>query len=303
MTSSQTAMGIDYRSGRYYMALVRQDASERKVTALVMATASELMEHQALEGEDIIFSVPDDKVVVKNLRFSQADKWNTDLLARFERSQSRLDDENEFCFATLSTGQSNRRLGLVTRRRNLEQLTDSLFSSLNPAALSPKYEMRAVALGKGYLNFCHPEQGELVCLADFGDNVASICFVSGSNIIGLAHLPLSRFDRSGRHWPAPDGPALTGLNGEPGLKKMAVEFKTVVNFELPSLFEEGGTPPLSALIVSGDGSDSPVKSALEQHFQVPVTAPRIDGRFLGEDAAAVEAPLENYLVAMGLTVN
>jgi hypothetical protein len=296
-------MGIDYRSGRYYMARVRRDASERKVTALVTATESELMEHQALEGEDIIFSVPDDKVVIKNLHLSQAGRWDTDLLARFELSQSLLDDENEFCVATLTTGQSNRRLGLVTRRRNLEELTDSLFSTLNPAALSLKYEMRAVALGKGYLNFCHPEQGELICLADFGDNVASICFVSGGNIIGLAHLPLSQFDRSGRLWPAPDGPALSGLNSEPGLMKMAVEFKTVVNFRLPSLFEEGGTPPLSALIVSGDGSDSPVKSALGQHFQVPVTAPRIDGRFLQKESAAVEGPLEDYLVAMGLTVN
>ena len=288
-------MGIDYRSGRYYTARVRQDASERKVTALVTATESELKEHQVLQGEDIIFSVPDNEVVVKNLHLSQADKWDTDLLARFELSQSLLDDENEFCFATLSTGQPNRCLGLVTRRRNLEQLTDSLFSSLNPASLSPKYEMRAVALAKGYLNFCHPKQGELVCLADFGDNVASICFVSHGDIIGLAHLPPSWFDRSGS--------ALTGLNSEPGLKKMVVEFKTVVNFRLPSLFEEGVTPPLSALIVSGDGSDSPVKSTLEQHFQVPVTSPRIDRRFLGEDAAAMEGPLEDYLVAMGLTVN
>jgi hypothetical protein len=280
-------MGIDYRSGRYYMARVRRDAPERKVTALVTATASELKEHQTLEGEDIIFSVPDDKVVVKNLHLSQAGKWDTDLLARFELSQSLLDDENEFCVATLSTGQPNRRLGLVTRRRNLEELTDSLFSTLNPAALSLKYEMRAVALAKGYLNFCHPEQGELVCLADFGDSVASICFVSGGNIIGLAHLPLSQFD----------------LNSEPRLMKIAVEFKTVVNFRLPSLFKEGGTPPLSALIVSGHGSDSPVKSALEQHFQVEVTAPRIDKQFLGEDTVAVEDPLEDYLVAMGLTVN
>jgi hypothetical protein len=290
MTPNRTTMGIDYRSGRYYTARVRQDATEHKVTALVTATESELselMEHQVLEGEDVIFSVPDDEVVAKNVRLSQADIWDRDLLARFELSQSLLDDENEFCFATLSTGQPNRCLGLVTRRRNLEQLTGSLLSSLNPAAWSPKYEMRAVALGKGYLNFCHPEQGELVCLADFGDDVASICFVSGGNIIGLAHLPPGQFD----------------LNSERGLKKMAVEFKTVVNFRLPSLFEEGVTPPLSALIVSGDGSDPPVKSALEQHFQVPVTAPRIDKRFLEEEPAVVEGTLEDYLVAMGLTVN
>jgi len=295
MTSNQTTMGIDYRSGRYYTARVRQDASERKVIALVTSTESELKEPQVLQSEDVIFSVPDNEVMVKNLHFSQADRWNTDLLARFELSQSLLDDEYEFCFATLSTGQPNRCLGLVTRRRNLEQLTGSLLSSLNPAALLPKYEMRAIALGKGYLNFCHPEQGELVCLADFGDNVASICFMSGGNIIGLAHLPLSRFDRS--------GPALTGLNSEPGLMKMAVEFKTVVNFRLPSLFKERVAPPLSALIVSGDGSDSPVKSALEQHFQIPVTAPRIDKRFLQKEPAAVEGTLKDYLVAMGLTVN
>ena len=303
MTSNQTAMGIDYRSGRYYMARVRRDASERKVTALVTVTESELKEHQTLEGEDIIFSVPDNEVVVKNLHLSQGGRWDTDLLARFELSQSLLDNENEFCVATLSTGKLNRRLGLVTRRWNLEELTDSLFSTLNPAALSLKYEMRAIALGKGYLNFCHPEQGELVCLADFGDNVASICFISGGKIIDLAHLPFSQFDRSGRHWPAPDGPSLPGLNSEPELKKIAVEFKTVVNFRLPSLFEEGVTPPLSALIVSGDGRGSPVKSALEQHFQVAVTAPRIDKQFLQKEPKAIEDPLEDYLVAIGLTVN
>jgi hypothetical protein len=295
MTSNQTAIGIDYRSGLYYTARVRRDASGRKVTALVTVTESELKEHQTLEGEDIIFSVPDDKVVVKNLHLSQAGRWDSDLLARFELSQSLLDNENEFCVATLSTSQLNRRLGLVTRRRNLEELTDSLFSTLNPAALSLKYEMRAVALGKGYLNFCHREEGELVCLADFGDNVASICFISGGNIIALAHLPFSQFDRSGS--------ALSGLNSEPALMKMAVEFKTVVNFRLPSLFEEGVRPLLSALIVSGEGRDSPIKSALEQHFQVAVTAPRIDKEFLQKESKAIEEPLEDYLVAMGLTVN
>ena len=286
MTSSRTSMGIDYRCGRYCAARVRQDASGRKVTDLTTGAQSGLR-HQGVEGGDVIFSIPDNEVIVKNLHLSQGDRWNFNLCARFELSQSLLDDENEFCFAALSTGHPNRCLGLAARRCTLERLTAPLFSSLNAAALSPKYELRAVALGKGCLNFCHPEPGELICLADFSGDAASICFVLEGGIIGVAYLPTIRFD----------------LDTEPGLEKMAVEFKTVINFRLPSLFEEGAVPPLSALIISGDGLDSPVKPALEQRFRVAVSAPRIDRQLLEGEPAAMEEPLEDYLIAMGLTVN
>ncbi len=287
MTSNRNNLGIDYRSGRYYTARVCESDAGHKVTALVTTAKSELNVRRTLENGDVIFSVPDNEIMVKRLNLTETNEWNSDILARFELSQSLLDDEGEFYFAALSTGQTNRCLGLVTRRRSVERLAGSLLSLPDLAGQSLRCEMRAVALGKGYLNFCHPEQGELICLADFGDNIVSICFVSGTNVIGLAHLPFSRFD----------------LNSEQGIKRMAVEFKTVVNFELPSLFERGVTSPLSALIVTGHGGDGSVKSALEEHFRFPVTALRIDRRLLGVSPAVVEEPLEDYIVAMGLAAN
>jgi len=287
MMSNQTTIGIDCRSDLYYIAQVQHGQSECKITDLKTVTQSDLSDNVALEGANIIMAVPDNKVVIKNLHISGAARWDRDMLAQFELSQTLLDDENEFCFAALNTGNAKRYLGIMTRRRELEQIANSLFSSLGAFARSLKYEMRAVALGKGYINFCHSEQRELVCLTDFYNNAASIAFIFEQNIIGVAFLPTGRFDPE----------------TEEGLKKMAVELKTVISFKLASFFEEGIVPPLSTLLVSGNSSDNQIINILKQHFQIAVTKPRTDNRFLAETLTVKDVVIEDYLVAMGLTVD
>ncbi len=286
MTSQQIITGIDCRFGRYYVAQVKRDSSERKVTALMTAGESSLREKLALEGTDVVFAVPDNRVVVKNLRLRDTARWDADLLAQFELSQSLLDDEAEFCFATLSTGSRDHRLGLVTRQRNLAEITDPLLPS-SAAAMLPKYKMRAVALGKGYIAFCHAEQGGLVCLVDFRNDVASISFVLEGNILDVAGLAIGQFN--------PDT--------ECGLKTIAAELKTVVNFRMASLLEGEEKLPLSTLLISGCTGNSPIRTVLEHHFQIPVMPPRINKRWLAESPALTGTALEDYLIAMGLTVN
>lgn len=287
MTSNRITVGIDHRSGFYYAARVQQHASGPQVTALVKLEKSHLNGHHLFEEGELILAVPDNEVVVKNLHLNQTGSCDVSLQAQFEMSQSMLDQENEFCFDAVCTGSKNRYLSLATRRRHLERLTHVLFPQTERTALSPRYQMRTVALGKGYLNFCHPEEGEFVCLSDFSNDVTSICFILEGNIVGLAYQSTSQFD----------------LATEEGLKKVAVEFKTIVNFKLASICENGVSVPLSALVVSGDISEVRIRSALEQYFPVVVTTPRINSQFLADSSKASDIPLENYLVALGLTVN
>jgi len=286
MTSDQTSVGIDHRSGHYYLARVRHEASGHEVISLDTIAESDMQKDLVRAGEPVILAVPDNQVVVKNLRIHDEGRWEARHLAQFELSMSLLDDENEFCFAILPTRDANHCLGLMTRRRNLARIGNSLFpSGVGVADVSPKYEMQAVALGKGYINFCHPKGGDLVCLVDFGNDAASICIVLKHKIIDVACLSMDGF--------YPDQ--------EQGLNKMAIEIRTVVSFRLASLFHSSA-PPLSALHISGNVRDSSIGNVLEQHFQITVTTPKVNEQLLAASSVGVRSGLEKYLVAMGLAV-
>jgi len=285
MTSDKCTVGIDYLCGFYYAVKVQQRGSGPHVTALVRLEKPHLAEYHWLDDAEIILSVPDNEVIVKNLHLNRTGSWDVNLQTQFELSVLMLDGPEEFCFDTVYTGNKNRYLGLITRRQNLEQLSSLLFSEAESPVSSPKYRMRAVALAKGYLNFCHPEEGKFICLADFSDDIVSICFIHEGNIVGLAYLPTDRLDWSSTQ----------------GLKKIAVDFMTIVNYKLTSIHGDGVTEPLSALFVSGGSDKAGIRTALERYFSV-VTTPKIDTR-LFTDPTASDIPLENYLVSLGLTAN
>ncbi len=239
------------------------------------------------EKGKFVLSVPDNKVIVKSFNLDRTERWDARRQAQFEMSVSMLDSQDEFCFDIIYTGYNKRNLGLATRRQHLEQLTNAVFNQQSHTLTSLRYQMRAVALGKGYLTFCHPEGKGLECLVDFGDEVASLCFVLERHIVGLAHLSTSCFDFTTEH----------------ELKKMAVELKTIVNYKQASFLEDRCPGPLSALLVSGDNGNGEIRSVLQQRFPVAVSAPQVDDHLLTCSPQDSEVPLDSYIVALGLTVD
>lgn len=286
MNAPKARIGIDYRNGLFYAARVEHPAGRPEVKALIRFERSQLVGHHLLEGAKVIFGVPDSDVILKSISLNSR-RSDVQLEARFELAQSLLEDEKDFRFDTIATGQNNRYLGLIIRRTQMESNLRDLLGEASASFADSACQMRAAALARGYLTFCQLPRGDLICLADFGDRRLSIAFVYQARVIGLTHMALDRFD----------------LSTKPGLEKMAVEFKTIANFKLCSFFEDGITLPLSALIVSGDGIDREAIAAMEKYFPIELDHPRLNAGFFSGQSDMPGIPFEKYLVALGLTVD
>ena len=283
-------IGLDCRREYFYTARVQTGLGRPEVHTLARFKKEQLPEHELLRDSEIFFCVPDNEVIVKKVRVKKNNIADIEQLVHFELSRAMLDPEDSFRFSYLPVGHDDGYLGFIYRRNKLEAITRQLGLDMPERSLaSGGYLIRAAALGKGYLNFCRPVSEELVCLADFNDDTVSICFLYKNRIINLGYMNLKAgaFENDG------------------SIRKVAIDFKTLVNFKLSALSENGVTVPLSGLVLSGEGLDTKIRTIFAEFFPVGVAAPSvIEEYFIGYDASErTEIPLEKYLVALGLAVN
>ena len=286
MSAHGVKIGIDLRGGLYYAARIEEGAGRPDIKALARFERAHLADHELLKGGRVVMSVPDNRIVIKRIGLPENES-DPAAKAKFELSQMLLEDEKEFLFDLIDTGRNNQYLGLIVRREQIDACFSRYSGELFTTSDNTDYRMRAAALAKGYLTFCRPVGGDLVCLADFNDESVSIVFVFRGRTIGFTHASLENLD----------------LSVESDLQKMAIDFKTVINFALASLFEQGVTTPLSALVVSSDGPNGEITSALKTYFSIEIATAEINPGFLAERGDVAAIPMEKYLVALGLTIN
>jgi len=282
--TGSVGVGIDCGDGHFHLARVRQDAGWPQVQALARFEFSHVKEHRLFTGGRLAFSVGDHLVMTREVAVTDPGNFDSGLLAGFESMQSVLDDCDEFRFDCVPLGTDGRYQASTVRRSVLEHLTRPLESGFLDISGGVDYVLRSAALGRGYIMFSRPAPEAFVCLADLHDRVISVCFVYQGMIVGLTHLVTDRFN----------------LIGDAGLERMAVELRTLVNFKLASLSENGISIPLTSLVLSGEKADGRVRSVLQKYFSAQVEVPHIANSFFPDPAATSGVPLEKYLVALGL---
>ncbi len=286
MNDHQIKIGIDFRGDLFYVARVDYGAERPEVKALVRLEKQHLGEHHLLDGGQLILSVPDADVILKRLNLNGSSD-DIELRARFELVHAVMEDENRFYFDVIATGRESRYLGLIMRKERLENSLFELLDDRRSFFAGAAYRMRAAALADGYINFCRLTGGDLICLADFHRQSASIAFVYRNKIIDLSQISLKRFD----------------IATTKGVEKMSVELKTLVNFKVAALFDEGVTTPLSAMLVSGEGMTGQAIETMKRYFSLELTTPAVNSGFFNSQADLTDVPLEKYLVALGLAAN
>ena len=293
VNNNDITIGFDRRKDFCYAAKVRREVGRPLVERLLKFDNDHRPEKELRESARMIYAVPDNEVIVKNITLDPAETNRVELKARFELAQCLLEDECDFQFETIHTGIENKFIGTIIRNQLICSYNRGIMKN-GPVGdnrddlktdYAPIYSgcIRAVSLGRGYLTFCHRERGELMVLADFNEEIVSICFIYRDNIIGLGYMMLSGFN----------------LEEESYIEKLAVEFKTLINFKLASFHKDGITIPLSGLFLSGENVIEQVKRAIAPFFAVPVKSPRINTGYFPEPSQFSSIPLNDYLVSLG----
>jgi hypothetical protein len=234
-----------------------------------------------------VLSVPDSEVMVKLLCIGDENSESATDRLEFELAQCLLEDEENFEFRFHPVDDRGTYLGLVFRREALENLSLERGLPEHKEDGCFDFQLRSLALGRGYLTFCKKEEGELICLVDLSDAAASICLVHQQNVVDLAHLPLAGRD----------------LSSEREQQRLAVDLKTMLNFKLSVLRDRGISQPLAALILSGEHVDAEFRRVAQGYFPMGVRPPQVHPGFLDESLKGASVSTELFLVALGLTVN
>lgn len=283
MSEHNTRIGIDRRGDLFYVARVDHGSGRQEVKALLRLEQHHVGDHHLLQGGQSVLSLADENVLVKRLPIGGSD----DLMVRFELAQALPEQQTEYWFDSISSGIEGQVIGLIVRRDRLREYVDTTLGDHAAGFSDARYQMRAVALAAGYLNFCRRAGGEPVCLADFTRTSVSLAFTYQGMVVDVCHLPLGKFN--------PDS--------EEDNIRMAMEMKTLVNFRGAALFSEGITTPLSSLVVSGENVTNNMIGNIQKMFTIDISRPAINTGFFSSEADLTGVPLENYIVALGLAAN
>ncbi|UCC43774.1 MAG: hypothetical protein JSU65_11715 [Candidatus Zixiibacteriota bacterium] len=278
--SDPAVSGIDRRSEFLYLAEVVEPSVRPNVRRLERFRPRAGSDEMDVVAENLRLAVPDVEVIFKHLSLIGSDPRSLDARGRFELTRSVLEPENDYCFDLLCSSKHNRQVGLIYRHDRLAELTGYYGVK---GDVTGRYLARAAALGSGYLTFSRRVPGDLVALADYDGRLFSICLICKNEIVSLARLDL----------PVPDTSP----------ERTALELKTVINLKLADLAGSGINLPLSALILNGIPEGTEVWEAVARYFPAGITTPEINRGYLSENTACGNEAAEDYLVALGLTLN
>ncbi|MEW6051855.1 MAG: hypothetical protein AB1644_12450 [Candidatus Zixiibacteriota bacterium] len=274
-------IGIDFVENGMRVATVDTDDTGQTTAKIELFNAAYEQKPDLVERDAVTVGVPDNLCQVKPLRLSAPTESDLRLRVEFELAQTQLEPPETFLYDFISTARDDRLLGMVYRRASLAEWQNARPLPNPLSSGSIRYRSRATALGLGYLQYCRPFAGDLICLADFGRSVTPVCFVYGRQVVDLARqvtVPGKQTD-------------------EIALRRQAMDLKTIVNFRLMGLADAGITVPLSQLVVVGV-SDA-LHSLLAEYFPIGVSCPELLPSVTVNGEVQTEAA---GLVALGLTV-
>jgi len=280
MTDQTVNIGIDVREGLYYVARIHERAGRPEVRALARFGEDHLGGHQLIQDGRLMLAVDDNQAIVKDLKISDTARYDPHDLATFELTHSLIEDPGEFWFRSFTTGIDDHFLGTAIRKEQVS-LISRAFLPEEPEGRVDAVP-RAIALGRGYLTYCHNTAGDFTCVIDLTERAVSICLVHKRNIVAVAGLVTS------------------SAGEESQSEQVAAEIKTLVNLKLDETLRYGISTPLTGLVVAGSASDRLLED-LEGLFNLEPASPQVSSAFFPNRTDVSSAPLGKYLVALGLT--
>ncbi len=277
-------VGLDVRSEGCRLAVVDTSAERPRVLALETVAPEAIAPH-LVAADRVTRAVPDQAAIVKRLRSPGGEGREAQDRLTFELAQCLLDDASAFDFRFHPTADRRYVIAAAFRHQVLSELPEP-----SPAPLpNCDHHLRSVAIGRAYLSFCRGVSGTLVAVVEVDSAGATLCLVHDNQISDVAAI---------RH-------GYDNLGAVDQQERLAIDLKTIVNFRLAALMDQGISQPLAGLVIYGERVDDDCRGAIQRYFPVGVSAPHLNTGYFEPERLRDLPPAEasRYLVALGLAVN
>lgn len=276
---SDRILGLDIAGGQRKAVEVAITENGARITSISSYSVDEKVRPETEpNGTKNYFSIADNLVMVKEVSIANPDADKIEGQIKFELKHSLPDDPEQFCYDTIATKQKNRFICLLTRKT---VLSDILAKEKNITG----FKMRGVALGLGFLRYCDNQSSGLICLTDFSDRRASLCFINDKRIVALGHFDWQRLTSG----------------SDRDMFRLAAELKTFLNFKLNSLSKHYPEVELESLYICGHLFTDEDIEILERKLGLKVGEPVIRRSCLSDSVSKTGISAIDFLVALGLT--
>lgn len=276
---SDRILGLDIAGGRRKAVEVAVTKSGARITSISSHLIDERVRPESEpNGTKNYLSIADNLVMVKEVSIANPDYDNIEGQIKFELKHSLPEDPEQFCYDTIATDQKNRFICLLTRKTVLSDL-------LTKEKDISGFKMRGVALGLGFLRYCDNQPGGPICLTDFSDRRASLCFIKDNRIVALGHFDWQRLTSG----------------SDRDMYRLAAELKTFLNFKLNSLSRHYQDVELESLYICGHSFPDEDIEILERKLALKVGEPALRPCCLSESVSETGLAAKDFLVALGLT--
>jgi hypothetical protein len=279
--SSPYRIGLDLVAGQLRIAQVSHQLGRPEICSL--ATEPGLLDGLASDV-GLGLSMPDDEALVKTVRIQGQGPEDLRHKVFFELSQSVLEPESIFRFDCIETG-NRHQIGLIYRKERIEARVVSFHLAHPSPTGGLAVDLRSIALARAYQQFCKVEPGDLVVLVNIVPGLASVVILYRQKIVSFGNTATGQ--RTGDDW----------------FRPVAVALKTLINFKLAALLDDGVTVPLAALVVTGEQITEVERSALQKFFSARVVPFTPLPALIEQASRAGIGEPEQFLPALGLTVN
>jgi hypothetical protein len=280
-------VGLDCRGRSFLIAEVAEDGRRPSISGLIVSDQPPGERFGPEDDRAVGMTISDRMATVKVVLFDHHNGLPEEDLVRFELGRALLEPEREFEMGVERTGADGRYLGVTIRRRCLADVGRAFgFGDLD-ARPGMHFELRSIAIGRGYLAYCHPGEGDLVALVDLADEVASICLLYRRRVVDVASVVLASPKDTSPGW----------------AERFAVDLKTVLNFRLANLLDAGIGVPLARLLLWGERVDDSFRGSLQSMFPIAIGEPSLNEALFANSVDAGGPDANRFLAALGLTVN
>ena len=228
---------------------------------------------------ELYFSISEKDALIKNLKLDRDNNLDKEKLIFFEFAVSNLGDPDNFFvdFQKINGGEEYLVCGFNKDmvREKMDYWTDCL---IKPSG----FKLRAMALARGYLNFCWKEEGELLCIIDISDDQTSFCFLHRDCPVAFGHVSGTLYD----------------LEDEKSISnRYLTDLSASIQYYQMRLHHAGYTAPLSRILLSGSSASNGACLILKESNGIPTTLPSVKKALFSPETSE-QAP--KFLVNLGL---